>query len=193
MGFEEATNVMLTGDSVINDTPIHTESAFARLVRNFTFWDWKDSQGRPMRIEYSCWTPPLETQKDQRVSVMTRNFVKLWSIPVDYYSSTYPDDPQMFGEIGTFNADGVCLGPSYWNMTNKVYDEQERADIWYAYLKGAKELGIESLSVWAFPLGDLWPNDEPGKIFLNTGLRQRESEGYRIITSIIGPNTSTSE
>ena len=85
MGFDEATNLLLDGHSAINDTPIHTESAFAWLVRNFTFWDWKDAHGRPMRIEYSCWAPPIETQKDQRVSVMLPNFTRFWEPAMAYY------------------------------------------------------------------------------------------------------------
>ena len=182
MGFEEATNHMLEGTS-----PMQHGRTFMQMVRNFTFWDWKDSQRRPMRIEYSCWAPPLETQKDQRVSVMMPNFVKFWSIPVNYYRSTYPQGPQMFGEIGVYNADGVGLGPAYWNITHKVFDDQEVADIWYIYLKGAKELGINSLNIWSIPLGDLWLNDFAGGIFINTGLRQPKSPAYRVITSIIAP------
>ena len=186
MGFEEATNLLLTGNSVINETPIHTESAFRQLVKDFTFWDWKDSHGRPMRLEYSCWTPPLETQKDQRVSVMAPNFVKFWEYAVNYYSSTYPQDPQMFGEIGVYDADGVGLGPTYWNMTNKVLDYQEVADVWCAYLNGTRKLGIESLNIWIIPFGDFW-SDGVGDTYLNIGLRKPESPAYRVIKAIIAP------
>ena len=187
MGFDEATNVMLTGNSTINDTPIHTETAFEKLVKNFTFWDWKDSQGRPMRIEYSCWTPPIETQKDQRVSVMETNFVRFWRPAVDYYSSTYPENPQMFGEIGTYSADGVSLGPSFWRMKNKKTDEQEFADVWYAYLVGSKKLGIDSINVWIFPFGEFYGDPKPGYGELLIGFKKDVNPAYRVIKAIIGP------
>ncbi len=193
IGFEESTHNILTGISPIVSAPIHTKTAFARLVQDFTFWDWKDLQGRPMRIEYSCWTPPLETQKDQRASVIARNFVKFWSIPVDYYRSKYSNNPQMFGEIGTYDADGVSLGPSFWDMTNKVKDEQEFADVWYSYLKGSKELDVDTINVWIFQVGDLYGNPTPDCGSLLIGFKRDENPAYRVIKAIIGPNTSTSE
>ena len=140
-----------------------------------------------MRIEYSCWTPPLETQKDQRVSVMVPNFIKFWSIPVDYYRSMYPQDLQMFGEIGVYDADGVSLGPAYWDLTNKIFDRQEIADVWYAYLKGAKGLGIERLNIWSISPCDGNTDKTPGEFFLNTGQNYPESPAYRVITAIIRP------
>ena len=187
MGFDEATNLLLDGHSAINDTPIHTESAFARLVRNFTFWDWKDAHGRPMRIEYSCWAPPIETQKDQRVSVMLPNFTRFWEPAMAYYNATYPQDPKMFGEIGVFDIDRVCMGFPL-PTTNKRFDDQEMADIWYVYLKEAKELGINSLNIWQFPLGDYWSVWSSGNQFINLGIKQwPEMPAYRVITAIIGP------
>ena len=142
MGFEESTVAMLIGESpVVNDTPISTERGFRKVVQDFTFWDWKDSEQRPMRIEYSCWLQPLETQKDQRVSLMIPNFVGSWSIPVNYNRSRYPQNSQMFGEIGTYDFDGIALGSSYWrNSSKKFYDEQEFADVWYTYIMGAKKI-----------------------------------------------------
>ena len=126
-------------------------------------------------------------QKDQRASVMERRFVEFWKPLFDYVTKRYPRHSQSFGEIGEFDADGVGMGPSYWDIKHKALDDQETADIWYAYLRGAKELGIESLNLWAFPLGDLWSNT-PGDFFLNTGLRQKESPAYRVITAIIKPD-----
>ncbi len=183
LGFEEATNLMLLGIS-----PMQQGRTFEQMARTFTFWNWTDSKGMPMRIEYSCWTPPIENQRDQRVSVMASNFISFWSPAVEYYRSTYPDDPQMFGEIGGYNADGVGLGPSYWEIPNKRFDHQEVADIWYAYLKGSRGLGINSINVWTIGLGDLWANDVAGDFFVNIGLRQPESPAYRIIKAIIGAN-----
>ena len=190
MGFEEATHNMLTGDSYINPTPIHTVSAFESLVRNFTFWDWKDSHGRPMRIEYSCWNPPVETQMDQRVSVMEPNFVKFWSIPVDYYRSKYPDDSQMFGEIGARNADGQSLGSAYWDIKNKVIDEQERADYILAALIGTKRLqDITAFDFWGgFYIGDSEAPAVPWVITSTGHYGRPASPIYRVIKAIIKPD-----
>jgi hypothetical protein len=71
-------------------------------------------------------------------------------------------------------------------------DEQEMADFFYAALKGSKELGVESLNIYVLPLGDLW-GTWTGSNFITIGLREPEMPAYRVITSIIGPNTSTSE
>ncbi len=193
MGFEEATGNILSGTSPFNFTPIHTERAYANFERNFTFWDWKDSSGRSIITEHSVFAVHIENQKDQRVSYMLSSFVKFMKPAVDYYKSTYPDVHQMFGELGIYNIDGVGEGPSVWDSSEKRMDFQEMADITYVHLKGAKELGIESINIWSIPLGDLWPNDVVGNFFINTGLRSPESPAYRVITSIIGPNTSTSE
>ena len=187
MGFEEGTANMLNGTSVVNNNPIHTTEQYRQIVKKFTFWNWKDLEGNWMRIEYSCWSPPLETQRDQRASVMVDNFVKFWRPAIAYYSSTYPHDPQMFGEIGVCNADGVGLGPAYYDIIDKRLDRQEVADIWYAYLKGSDELGVNSMNVWTIGLGDLWPMDSPGDFFINIGLRQTESPAYRIIKEIAAP------
>ncbi len=168
--------------------------SFKQLIDKMTFLGWKSPDGKKLEALYSCWTPPLETQKDQRVSVMTRNFVKFWKPLFDSVSSTYSNPPQGFGESGVYDADGVGLGPAYWSISNKVFDDQEMADIWYVYLKGDKELGINSLNIWQFPLGDYWGVWSPGNQFINIGIRKwPEMPAYRVITSIIGPNTSTSE
>ena len=187
IGFEEGTANILNGSDVINDRRVYTESAFRAIVGTFTFWDWKDSQGRPMRIEYSCWSPELETHMDQRVSVMQKKFVKFWSPAVDYYCSTYHNNLQMFGEIGAYDVDGVGLGNAWYSLKLKRLDDQEVADIWFVYLKGAQGEKINSINVWQIPLGDLWPMNYPGDFFINTGLRQPESPAYRVITAIIKP------
>ncbi len=191
IGFEEATANMLNGLNPL-DRPITSTKEFKSIDKDYAaiyHYNRENSREKPIRIEYSCWTPPLETQKDQRVSVMEPNFVKFWGIPVGYYRETYPQDPQMFGEIGVYDVDGVGLGSEIWHMSNYVFDYQEVADIWYVYLKGAKELGINSLNVWVIPLGDFWYDDTPGPghQFINIGLRQPEMPAYRVITAIIGP------
>jgi len=182
LGFEEATNLMLQGASPVEDD----WKTFEQVAPSFTFWNWEDSQGRPMRIEYSCWTPPLETQNDQRASVMTQNFVKFLLPAVDYYSSEYPSNVQMYGEIGSYVSDGSCLGSSYWNQPQHAFDEQEMADIWYAYLKGSTGLGLESINIWQFSVGDYLNNGIPEQGNLSIGYRQPENPAYRVIKAIIG-------
>ena len=185
LGFEESTNAMLQGRSPIEED----WKTFEQVVPNFTFWNWEDSQGRPMRIEYSGWSPDVETQKDQRVSVMSPNFVSFWNPAVDYYRSTYLDNPQMFGEIGAYNADGQSLGANlYYEITpsQRVYDEQERADFILAALKGAKALGIMAINVW----GGFQIDNQPwlGMVNIVTGhYSYPESPMYRTITAIIKP------
>ena len=189
MGFDESTNNILNGVSFINDKPIQTTNEFEKIVKDFTFWDWTDSHGRLMRIEYSGWGTPMETQRDQRVSVMEKNFVKFWKLPMDYYRSQYPNNPQMFGEIGTRDADGQSVIPDYYRIpaSKRVLDGQEDADAWCAYLKGAQELGIDSLNLWTIPLGDQWPMDYPGDHYINIGIKYPLSSAYRVITAIIKP------
>lgn len=193
LGFEELTAGMLQGYSPVEDD----WKTFEQVVPNFTFWNWKDSQGKPMRIEYSGWTPDVETQKDQRASVMARNYVKFWSPAVDYYRSKYPSNLQMFGEVGSRNADGQSLGADkYYSIppNKRVYDEQEMADFFYAMLKGSKDLRVYMLNIWTFPLGDLWANEEgrgghsPGSNFINIGLRNKLLPVFRVLSSIITPN-----
>jgi len=181
LGIVESTNIMLTGHCL----ECNGKASFPRLAGKF--WDWEDKAGRPIRIEYSCWAPPLDTQNDQRSSVMARNFVGFWKVARDYYHQRYPDTPQMFGEIGVFGVDGVCLGQAYSSISDKRFDDQETADIWYAYLRGIKELGISRMHIWQMALGDLGRNIFPGDIFINIGVRQSESPAYRVITSIIKP------
>ena len=186
LGFEEATNLMLAGIS-----PMQNGRTFHQMVRNFTFWNWADSSGRPMRIEYSGWSASAETQKDQRVSVMTPNFVKFWKPAVNYYSSTYPQNPQMFGEFGAYNADGQSLGFKYYDIpvSRRVMDEQERSDYILAALKGAKDLDvIMALNLW----GDFYPGDSctpgVGWAITRTGhYGYLASPMYRVFTAIIAP------
>ena len=191
MGFDEATQNMLTGDSYINSTLIHTRNAFDRLVRDFTFWNWKDSHGRPMRIEYSVGNTPVETQMDQRVSVMAEKFTKFWKLPVDYYSPAYPANTQMFGELAAFNADGQSLGPAaFKQIRNKVMDEQEQADYILAALKGAKELRtIAYINYWGdFNIKDSVAPAVPWCITSTGHYGRPASPIYRVITAIIKPD-----
>jgi len=189
MGWEEPTSTILEGESVINHEPIHTSSKFAQIVKDYSFWNWTGLRGQKMRYEMSVWTPPLETQKDQKVSVMERNFVKFLSIPVGYYGSKYPGIEVMFGEIGAYNADGYVLGSDYYKIppNQRVLDEQERADYILAALKGSKALGIMAINVWGdFYNGDFAPR--LGCASISTGhYGYPASPMYRTIKAIIQP------
>jgi hypothetical protein len=190
MGLDEATNTMLDGNSSINSARIYTRSEFERLVSNFTFWNWRDSQKRPIRIEYSCWSPPVETQKDQRTSAMAKNFAEFWKTAAECYNLLYPRDPQMFGEIGAFNADGQSLGSDYYYnvpSAQRVMDEQERADYILAALRGSEELNtIMAITLWgSFTTGDVWPS-EPGSLNIRTGhYDYPASPMYKVFKAVI--------
>ena len=178
MGLEEATSNMLNNLA----TPGYRKTAFREMAGQY--WDWTDTQGRPMVREYSCWAIPMDSHKDQRLSVMSGNFVRFWKRATDYYRPLYPENPEMFGEQGVYQEDGVCLGgPDYWKVQGEgILDNQEVADIWVAYLQGDHKLGIDRITVWAFTLGDFWYGYEVGDFMIYS-----ESPIYRVITSIVGP------
>ena len=182
LGIDEATNNMLSGHSCLS-----RQGNFLKLAKKCTFWSWKDINGRPVRIEYSCWSPPMETQKDQRASIVPANFVKFWKTAIDYYKTQYPNNIQMFGEIGVPSGDGACSDTNYYNAKHKRYDNQEAADGWYAQLIGSKMLGIDRLDIWTVSLADYWPNWGPGGGLLSTGFNRPASPAYRVIKAIIGP------
>ena len=193
MGFDESTQAILGGRSPLRggNKLISTESQFARVVRNITFWNWRDSKGRAMRIEYSIGNCPVETQKDQRVSVMAPAFVKFLEPAVAYYSSTYPENPQMFGELAAFNADGQSMGANYYfSMPSSEIrmDEQERADYILAATKGAKELGMIAINFWgSFVIDDHWTLG-PGSPTVRSGQYDYPASPiYRVLTAIIKP------
>jgi len=64
----------------------------------------------------------------------------------------------------------------------KILDNQEVADVWYGYLKGDQELGIDRINIWSLTLGDFWYGYEVGDFMICL-----DSPMYRVITSIIGP------
>ena len=161
--------------------------SFRQILEKMAFFSWNGTSSGPLNIEYSLRVPPLETQRDQRTSIMDRNFVKFWKPTFDNMSLLYPDNPQSFGEMVTYPADGVGLGFfSYWDIPNKILDKQEAADIWYCYLSGAKTLGIDSINVWTVPFLDSG-KEEVLTGFINIGVAYQQSPDYRVITSIIKP------
>ena len=124
---------------------------------------WRNPQGRPMVIEWSCWTPRLESQNDQRLSVLVGGMLSSWSPALDYYRAKYPVNTIRFGEIGTFNTDGVARGGDYFYALVEaatktgaanvgIRDAQEVADIWAAYVISAIVMRLQGLSVWDLEL-----------------------------------------
>jgi hypothetical protein len=90
-------------------------------------------------------TRNLETQKDQRLSVLVANFVSLNARLVDYFRTTYPQCPIRFCEIGALNADGAVLpGVTVSSIPSGLQlDYQEYSDCWAAFVLGAAQLGTE--------------------------------------------------
>jgi len=192
LGLEQETNMMMAGYSqASNYDPIHTPSEFRRFAKNLTFWGWANPKGDSMRIEYSAWvTTPKETQRDQRSCMIAKKYIQTWSLPISYYSSTYPLNLQMWGEIGAKDFDGYVLGPEYFERahpeTTKIPDEQERSDVIYAILEASRELTIESINLWSFITCDMYRNWEGGN-GMNIGYARPPSPEYRVIKAIIAP------
>lgn len=111
LGIDEATNNMMTGDSYLSGEPPHKKS-FEQIAGRC--WDWADRRGRDMIRAYSCYATPMETQKDQQASVMPSGFVQFWKPTLDFYHKLFPNNPDMFGEQGEYDADGICLGGQYY-------------------------------------------------------------------------------
>ena len=181
LGIDEATNNMVTGDSYLTGEPPHQKS-FEEIAGRC--WDWADRQGKYMIRAYSCYAIAMETRRDQRASIMPEGFVEFWRPVLDFYHHLFPNNPDMFGEQGEYDTDGVCLGSlEYWHTPEKkVLDNQEVADAWYGYLKGDQELGIDRINIWSLTLGDFWYGYEAGDFLICL-----DSPMYRVITSIIKP------
>jgi hypothetical protein len=119
-----------------------------------TFWDTFDL------IEMNMWPGAgdgmrLETQQDQRFSVLVANLVHFWSKAFSYYREKYPTLPIHFGEIGTFDYDGaIVTGDFYgaWALPSARLDHQEYVDTWAAYFAMAAALGADGLGAWTFTL-----------------------------------------
>jgi hypothetical protein len=159
LSFEESTHHYLDGWGFSLRGQLN--APFAQLAGQF--WDWTDPQGRPMVIEWSCWTPRLESQNDQRLSVLVEGMHSLWNPALDYYRGKYPGNTIRFGEIGTYNVDGIARGGDYANAlleaagkagtdSTGTRDAQEVADIWAAYIISAMAMRLQGLSMWDLEL-----------------------------------------
>jgi hypothetical protein len=106
--FEESTNHYLEG---FNGYSYEDNIPFEQNVGKF--WDWTNAAGEPIVVEWSCWSPTLETQADQRLSILVEMMLSFWQPALEYYRTHYPMNRLRFGEIGVYNVDGVCLGNDY--------------------------------------------------------------------------------
>ncbi|MCK5827980.1 hypothetical protein KAH43_05575, partial [Candidatus Bipolaricaulota bacterium] len=149
--FEEGTHHFLLDSAGYN-----LECRFENSVGRF--WDWTDTAGEPLTVEWSCWTPTLETQADQRLSVLVERMVEFWAPALGFYREHYPDNRIRFGEIGVYTMDGICLGNDYYSALQDasssyqfgIIDEQEVADIWAAYLIASHYMELDGLTAWTF-------------------------------------------
>jgi hypothetical protein len=173
-----------TANYLLGWSPNQEGRSFAQMAPSF--WDWRDPQGRPLVNELDVWHVPLSADKDQRYSRMIIPFVQFLAPAVDFYRTRYPENPLMYGELGAFDIDGYCTGTPINDIEPRVYDEQETADMWAAFLIGIRLQGIRSVSVFDIPIGNLARNDEPGWLFINLN-----SSTYRVITSLLGTDGTT--
>jgi len=113
------------------------------------FWDCFDMIG------VNCWTPPIATTPDPKLSDMLSRFVAFWASTIEYYRATYPGKPIWFIELGARDYDGAALAAEgYWDdqITGRQLDQQEFADIWGSYIAGAACLAVDGLPLWNIEL-----------------------------------------
>jgi len=107
------------------------------------------------RIEMNYWQIPgcysLDTETDQRFSLMVEGFVEFWTELFNYYRTTYPTKPVAFGEMGHFLCDGTVIA-GWWTGEGGPTDYQEAADVWATYMIAAEYFGTSATSVWAWDL-----------------------------------------
>jgi hypothetical protein len=116
----------------------------------------------------------LETQTDQRFSVVVERFANMWRRAFDYYRARYPGKRIEFGEFGTYNLDGVLANgrPDDMNAvaTSSIYsqDLQEMGDAWAALLIGASAVSADGITVLAYWLVDQTGTGQGGHYLNNT-------------------------
>jgi len=166
--------------------------SFRNLIRQMTYLGWVSSSGDPLDFEWSFWGIPLESQTDQRVSVLERNLVNFWKPAFDCISSIYRTISENWGETGANTFDGYTLGEKYYSSLSESrqrYDEQERADFFCALMKASSELEINTVNVWKLSLAhdrNAPSYHAPGLIFFNTGwFGFPVTPLYRVLTNII--------
>jgi len=177
--YDESTHAFLGLDHAGRDC--HGRYGFENCVGSF--WDAMDlieMNSYPMQPELFA----LETQKDQRFSVLLERFVELWLPAVAHYRRLYPDKPLWFGEMGALNFDGNGMYghiPDLVGSTGHDRDLQEVADIWAASLAGAYLLGVDGIDVWSIDFEQPWSHDFVGSHYIN------HQPAFRLITGVLQP------
>jgi len=161
LAFEESTNHYLAGFNTYDQ-----ETRFERNVGDF--WNWESNAGEALIVEWSCWSPQIETSIDQRFTAAVEGMLRFWEPALTYYKESYPSNRIRFGEMGVYDQNGVGLGFEYLTVSPKIRDSQEVSDIWAAYLIALEVMGIEGGPVWEIQLCNWWHPDWliPGNIFL---------------------------
>jgi hypothetical protein len=151
-----------------------------QIAGRATFWE--DAN---LEIGLNQWTNiALETQNDQRLSVLAEEFYH-YAIPfLAYYRATYPKQPIRLAELGNFNFDGSTRGLAYYlghPERMQVNDNQEDSDIWAAYLIVSQYVEMTGIPVWSIYPHNWCPGEqEAGDIVIN------DLPSERCIVEIIG-------
>jgi hypothetical protein len=140
-------------------SPESSEADWAEYFRSTLggFWEW-DGENASLVCGVEWWPGfvGLDSQRDQRLAIMTSSFVAYNSIVFRYFANSYPDLEIRFDELGTFNYDGATIAGTFdypqSNVTGQGtedhLDNQEFADSWSAFLTGIAVFGVDT-AVWS--------------------------------------------
>ena len=126
-------------------------------------------------IEMTCWSPPIGTSRDQRLSLLLEKFIALWEPAFSTFKIAFPLLGVSFGEMGVWQHDGASMG---YDPTASIEDRQEFTDIWATYLAATEYLGASSVAVWDYEL--VGGGSGLGRVSLNG------TPAWRTIVSILG-------
>jgi hypothetical protein len=173
----DACHAVFSGDLVVAESINHHIYDMADFWFA-SFWDHAD-----LVHGLNCWSPTLETQKDQRLSYMGTRFVTDWLAVVTRYRTEQPGTPLIFSELGWFNHDGSALGLPDSHLHSGARDDQEMADAWAAYLIAAEYLGLDGVCVWTMELAS--PRAREGGSCIN------DSSALSVVASLLGGTPTT--
>ena len=176
LGYENTTSNILN-----NASPIYNYSGDVSKITG-DFWDWESSDGRHLDFMLDNSEPTLETQKDQRLSVMEKAIVQFYKPVVNYIRKNYHSVEIKLCETWAYAQDGFNLGPDkFYSTTNRPLDYQEQADTMQASIYWLIHEGVRSARFGFF---DLYKVDQPygadGDFFFTFN-----TPAYRIITSAL--------
>ena len=108
------------------------------------FWDWVDSDEKPLIIEFSCNEPPLATTSTASQESMKLAFIEFWEEPLQYYRDAFPGHYIWFGELAASRNEGTSLGYDETKARDTAplaLDEMRR--VFYAMMRGAQDLDMD--------------------------------------------------